>query len=117
MVAVLITAALAAMAIPNYTKTLEVGRSSEAKADLQQIYAGQAWYKLNNGVYWDPTDPPDVSDIDATIRTTLSTQYYTISDIDATSGTSFTASAKRANSSSKQFDIVQTGSITESGSY
>lgn len=119
LIAVILIGILAGLAVPNYRKTIEASRASEAKADLMQIHAGQAYYKLNNGVYWDPDENTwtNPADIDATIRTTLATTYYTMQQIDATSGASFTAVVKRANASTKEFTIIQDGTITEAGSY
>ena len=120
LLAVVIIAGLAALAIPNYKKTIEVARSNEAKGNLLQIQSGEAIYLMNKGVYWEDADhPPDpVGDTDATLRTALSWQYYTLSGLDADGSTDFTAVMQRNDPlSTKQFSISRTGTWVETGEY
>ena len=66
---VVLIAALAALAYPNYFVTVETARSQEARSDLQQIQTGEGMYHINYGVFWDPADPPAAGDVDTVLRT------------------------------------------------
>lgn len=56
--AVLITAILASMALPQYQKTVERGYWRSAQDLLQTIYAGEQIYWTNNEFYIDPETAP-----------------------------------------------------------
>ena len=72
LVVVLIIGILSAVALPQYTKTVEKSRASEAVTLLGTIANGERIYKMANGSYTDVLD-----DLDVTVSTTTKNFIFT----------------------------------------
>ena len=72
LVVVLIIGILSAVALPQYTKTVEKSRASEAVTLLGTIANGERIYKMANGSYTDVLD-----DLDVTVSTTTKNFVFT----------------------------------------
>lgn len=125
MIVLVILSVTAALAIPNYFKTLEESRANEGRAELQAIHMGQKIFRENNGRYY-PTAGGTVAVV-ATMNDNLHTDltdtaddYYDLAVVtDVNNNTAnYSATATRNRSgSTKVFTVDQTGSITPSGNY
>ncbi len=130
LVVVIIVAILAALAIPRYIRSVEMGRAREARVNLQLIQTAQNLYRLDHGHYF-----PDASlssgilwgDVNCTVcgtphhyidQSALSGQYFTYS-ITSSGPDSFTARADRnaANAppgyDTKWITIDENGTFTD----
>lgn len=113
LIAVVIVGVLAGLAVPNYFKTVEKAKSSEATANLKALHLGQKIYKVDNNSYYGPSNNLDA--INTNLNIDLTEENYDLA-ITAASAAAYTATASR-NGGTKVFTIDQTGQITESGSY
>lgn len=125
-----ILATLAAVAIPNYFSSMEAGRLSEAKTNLQIMYTGQKVYLLNHGIYWLPTDanptadtnPPTVAAVNDSqnLGVDISSKYYDIDTFtidNSANPKTFTVKVKRnltsGGSTSTFYTIDQNGTMRD----
>jgi prepilin-type N-terminal cleavage/methylation domain-containing protein len=80
MIAVVIIAVLAGMAIPGYFRTVEVGRSNEARTNLSVLHMGQKVFRLNNPAYWNPGGTT-LAAANAALNLDMSFQNYTLNSV------------------------------------
>lgn len=88
-IVIMIIGVLAAIGIPQYAKSLEKARATDARVGISQIYRAELEYAANRaGIYTDSIE--DLSDV------ALSERFWTFS-IDTPTSTSFTAIATRTS--------------------
>ncbi len=81
MVALAIISVMAGLAIPGYFKTVEVGRSNEARTNLSVIHMGQKVYFLNNGnTYWNPGGTT-VAAANTALNVDMTSQNYALTNV------------------------------------
>ena len=114
LIAMSIVGILAAIAIPLYGNTLEQSRGNEAKAILSTIYTAEKIYRVNNAVFWNGGASPPIDTINSTLSTDIDPpQYYNISSITATAGTTFTAFATRISGTTTYYVYYGVGGKTD----
>lgn len=123
-----ILAVLTGLALPSFRGSLEAGRLSEAKTNLQIIYTGQKVYALNHsGKYYPDAGCTadtiyDYAAVNTALGVDTSTRYYgTDFYFTVDNGTStFTVKAKRntnsGGSTSTFYTIDQAGAIKDKNS-
>jgi type IV pilus assembly protein PilE len=122
MIAIIITAVLAALAIPSYRNSVEQARSNEATTNLNIIHAGEKLYILDNpgqykaaGLCTATGTPVPCAAINGNLTIDITAQFYTLN---VTTGVgTYTATASRIGGSTKVYTITQTGAITSAGSF
>ena len=97
LVVVIVLGILAAIGIPQYTRSVERGKMREAEANLHTMYMAEKMYKLNN-----PTvgyiSCTDLDDCNSELEVEMNQKYFTYEVTDVTGGppaTTFTAKADR----------------------
>lgn len=110
---VVVLGVLAGLAIPNYFKTVEKAKSSEATANLKTLHLGQKIYQVDNSTFYGPS--MNLAAINQNLDIDITQENYVIA-ITAASAAAYTATATRF-ARTKTFTINETGVITESGSY
>ena len=113
LIVIVIMGVLAGLAVPNYFKTVEKARSSEAAANLKTIHLGQKIHRVDSNTFYGPSS--SLSDINTNLDIDLAEEFYTLL-ITAASATKYTATASRKGGS-KVFTKTETGKITESGGF
>ncbi len=76
LVVVLIIGILAAVALPQYTKTVEKSKSAEALVTLKSVYQAAQEFQMANGNW-----PSSLGDLSVTPSWTGTTKWYTHSDV------------------------------------
>lgn len=117
---------MATMALPNYFTSLEAGRLSEAKTNLQIIYTGQKVYTLNNPSvgFWLPSPTtPTVATVNSTLNVDIGSKFYDVGVFTTGGGpptTTFTARVTRnttsGGSTSTFYTIDQLGVVRDKNS-
>jgi type IV pilus assembly protein PilA len=119
---------MAALAIPNYFRTVEEARSNEAKANLSTIYFAQKIFKENSSAkkYYpeaggskSTATGSEFTDMKSNLNVDFTTSYYTIVVTTASGGSTstYTAVATR-NSGTRTYTLdAATGNIAASGSF
>ncbi len=127
LVATTIIAVLAGLAVPSYFRTVEVGRSNEARTNLSVIHMGQKVYRLNNPTYWNP-GATSVAAANTALNIDMTNQNYVLNSV-VGNAAGYTAIMQRNNlnggAGTKTFTAVYpdalnpTGppTITEGGAY
>ena len=110
---VVVLGVLAGLAIPNYRKTVEKAKSSEAVSNLKTLHLGEKIYFVDNSAYYGPNS--DLAQINQNLNIDISEEHYDVA-ITAASASAYTATASRIGGT-KVFTITQTGQITEAGSF
>ncbi len=94
LITLVIMAVLAGLAIPSYYRTVEQGRSNEARTNLNIIYAAQKIYRLNNGVFWNPGST-SINTANTTLGIDMTASFYDTISVTANAGTDYTARLTR----------------------
>ena len=98
LVVVLIVGILAAIAIPQYFKTVEKSKLGEANAVFNTIKSAQERYRANGGLYASDLNNLDISY--ANLSTALITLRYFTAGLSATAGTSYMLTLTRTTANS-----------------
>ena len=111
MMVVAIIGILAALAVPNFTRSMNSASLNEARVNLNIINMAQKVYKLNRNTFWNGGANRTLAQINTALGTDLSGTNFTTYSITATGGTSFTATTTGLGHT---LSINETGTITES---
>jgi len=102
LISIIILAALVALALPNYHKTVEQSYKRNAIEQLRTLHAANELYKLNNsgasapGGYWPRNKTEsDIEKINETLGTNITHQGMDYSCSGNFAGTTYTCSATR----------------------
>ncbi len=95
LVTVAIISLLAGLAIPGYFRTVEVGRSNEARTNLSILHMGLKVYRLNNGTYAVTGGLTDVADANTKLNLDMVSQNYDLSSFVPNGATGYTATFTR----------------------
>ncbi len=109
MAVVAIIGILMALAVPNFTRSMNTARENEARVNLNIIHMAQKIYRLNNNAYWNGGANRTVTQVNTALGTDISAQYYTTYSIVGAAST-YTASTTALG---KTFTISETGAITQ----
>ncbi len=58
MITIVIIGILAALAIPNYSRMVEIAHRNDATTNLMAIHAAEAAYRSEHGEFWPPVGSP-----------------------------------------------------------
>ncbi len=103
MITSVIIAVLAGLAIPGYFRTIEVGRSNEARANLGVIHMGQKVYRLTNPTYWSGNG---VANANTALNIDMTSQNYNLTNVAGNAAgyvATFTRNAANGGNGNKTF--------------
>ncbi len=119
LIAVIIVGILAALALPQFTKSIESTKGKEAIAALHQIRTAERTYRIAENTYWNTKAiVADNSAINAQLNLFLDTRANRNWDYIISAGAdTFTARARRISgrNTNETITINQDGTINEAG--
>lgn len=105
LVVLIIVGILAALSIPNYTKTRERAVDKEAQTALSLVQAAERMYRLRAAAYYPYTVPEtSIDNINENLKLNLGEQRW---DYSVTGGATFSARAQRLDAGSRRWYIDQ----------
>ena len=118
MIVLVVLVVIAGLAIPNYRRTMEQARASEAETNLRIILMGEKLYRLNNGQFWGPSAAcagTVCNAINTALNVDITSSFYQLQVTTATAA-ALVAQAARI-SGTKVYSINEGGTLTSSGSF
>ena len=108
MIVVITVGAIAAFAIPNFTKSVEQSHRTDATNQLTAIYSAQQIYQAQTGNYWpQSTSSQDVILINSNLKLNIIQNGMTYSCTGVVAGTSFTCDAAKGSPASYTVRVTQ----------
>ena len=118
MIVLVVLVVIAGLAIPNYRRTVEQARASEAETNLRIILMGEKLYRLNNSKFWGPSGAcagAVCTDINNALNVDVTSNFYQLQVTTATAA-ALVAQAARIGGT-KVYSINESGTLTPSGSF
>jgi type IV pilus assembly protein PilE len=109
MMTIAIIGMLAAIAVPNFTKSMNSARYNEARVNLNIIHTAQKVYRLNRNTYWNGGANQTIAQVNTALGTDLTARFFTTYTVTG-AATTYSVSTTALG---KTFTINQTGTLTE----